>query len=77
MGNRLREYREKQGISQVQLARLSGVSRGTILALENDSAKTTTTRTLAKLANALGTTVGHIFFGEDVQQLNNKQTESN
>lgn len=73
MGNRLKEYREKKGISQVQLAQLSGVSRGTIWALENDNAKTTTTRTLAKLADALGTTVGHIFFSDNVQQLNNEK----
>lgn len=62
MEYRIKEIREKKGITQEELAKLSGVSRGTIAALENETARTTTTKTLLKIANALGTTVDYIFF---------------
>lgn len=66
MGYRIKEVREGKGITQEKLAELSGVSRGTIAALENGSEKITTTKTLVKIAEALGTTVEKIFFTESV-----------
>lgn len=63
MGNRLREFRLKMKMSQEELEEKSGVSRGTICSIENDPNYNTTTKTLAKLATALGTTVDQIFFG--------------
>lgn len=67
MGNKIKEYREKIGMSQSELAKISGVSRGTIWALETNQNYTTTTRTLAKISKALNTTIDNIFFAESVQ----------
>lgn len=58
---RVKEYREKAGMTQEELAAKSGVSRGTIIRLEDNTQKTATTKTLSKIADALGVTVGDIF----------------
>lgn len=39
MGYRIKETREKQNMTQEELSRISGVSRGTISALENGDRK--------------------------------------
>ena len=62
MKNRLKEFREKKGLSQEQLAEMSGISRTTISDLENEKKQVTTNVTLEKLANALGKKVTSIFF---------------
>lgn len=66
MGYKIKEVREARKMTQEELAEKSGVSRGTISALENGSVRTTTTKTLFKLAKALGTSVDQIFFAECV-----------
>lgn len=66
MGYKIKEFREMRGITQEELASISGVSRGTIVALESGTSRTTTTKTLLKLAAALKTTVDQIFYPEDV-----------
>lgn len=66
MGAKIKEYRESVGMTQEELAEKSGVSRGTISALENGTARATMTTTLIKLAEALGTTVERIFFADSV-----------
>lgn len=66
MGYRIKDVREGLKMTQEELAQKSGVSRGTISALENGTMRTTTTRTLAKLAEALNTTVDKIFYVESV-----------
>ena len=66
MGYKIKEVREARKMTQEELAGKSGVSRGTISALENGSVRTTTTKTLFKLAKALGTSVDQIFFAESV-----------
>lgn len=63
MGNRLKEFRLGKRMSQEELETASGVSRATISAIENDPNYSTTTKTLNRLATALGTTVDQIFFG--------------
>lgn len=62
MKNKLKEIREKKGLSQEQLAEISGISRTTISDLENEKKQVTTNVTLEKLANALGKKVTSIFF---------------
>ena len=57
----IKEKREELGMSQEELAVQSGVCRGTISALENNTSRTTTTKTLLALAEALKTTVDQIF----------------
>ncbi len=66
MGYKIKEVRENRNMTQEELSAKSGVSRGTISALENGVARTTTTKTLARLAKALGVPVEHIFFTESV-----------
>lgn len=66
MGYKIKEVREKRGITQDELAQLSGVSRGTICALEKGTTRTTTTKTLLKLAAALETTVDQLFYQDSV-----------
>ena len=66
MGFRIKEYREKLGMTQEELSQKSGVSRATISALENGTERTTTTKTLSNIARALQTTVDRIFYPESV-----------
>lgn len=58
---RIKEQREKAGMTQVQLAEKSNVSRAIISGLESGSITVTTTETLLKIANALDKNVSDIF----------------
>ena len=66
MGYKIKELREAMKMTQEELAEKSGVSRGTISALETGIDRTTTSKTLVKLAQALDTTVDRIFFTKGV-----------
>ena len=66
MGYKIKELREAMKMTQEELAEKSGVSRGTISALENGIDRTTTSKTLVKLEQALDTTVDRIFFTKGV-----------
>lgn len=65
MGNKLREYRESIGMTQVELAKKSKVSRVTISQLEQGVERNTTTKTLLRIAKALDTPVEYIFFSDN------------
>lgn len=62
MGYKVKEVREEKRMTQEELSKKSGVSRPTIVAIENGEAKDVKVSTLLKLANALDTTVSAIFF---------------
>ena len=62
MGYKVKEVREERRMTQEELAEKSGVSRPTIVAIENGNAKDVKISTLLKLASALNTTVSEIFF---------------
>lgn len=64
MGNKLRDMREKKGLTISKLARMSGVSRLTIYKLETNQSYMAASRTLVKLANAMHVPVDEIFFTE-------------
>lgn len=66
MGYKIKEIRESKNMTQDELARYSGISRGTIVALESGKEKITTTKTLVKIADALNVTVDDIFFADGV-----------
>lgn len=66
MGYRIKELRESLNMTQEELSRESNVSRGTISALENGTERTTTTKTLQRIASALGTTVDRLFYPSSV-----------
>lgn len=59
---RLKEVREKNGITQEELAEKSGVSRATISLIESGRADCVKTDTLAKLADALEKKASDLFF---------------
>ena len=58
---RVKEEREKKGMTQEELAKKAGVSRTIISGLESGTIKVTTTKTLKKIAEALGKNVSDIF----------------
>ena len=62
MGYRVKEMREEKRMTQEELAAASGVSRGTIVAIESGEAKDVLVSTLLKLADAMGVSVNDIFF---------------
>lgn len=62
MGNKLREYRIKKGLSQEELAQKSGVSRVTISNIETGFQVIIKSATMEKLAEALEMSPKTIFF---------------
>lgn len=62
MGFKIKECREKIGMTQEELAKRSGVSRATISGLESGRIKVTSTGTLVKIADAMGREVCDIFY---------------
>lgn len=66
MGYRVKEIREGMGLTQEKLEEISGVSRQTISAIENNPEYQAKTGTLLALAKAMGITVDKLFFAEAV-----------
>lgn len=64
MKNRIRQLRKEAGLRQEDLARALGVSRQTIIAIENDKYNPTLELAM-KLARQLHTPVEELFFLED------------
>ena len=62
MKNKVREYREKEGITQEELSETSGVSRNTISSLERGVNTNVTYEIMEKIAKALNKKVATIFF---------------
>lgn len=60
--NKIKYFREKQNMSQEQLAQKSGISRQTISALENNENYDVRIGTMVSIADALGKKVQDIFF---------------
>lgn len=59
---KVRELREKAGLSQEELSEKSGVSRTIISGLESGKIKNSTAITLKKIADALGVQIADLFF---------------
>ena len=59
---RIKEHRQKIGMSQQELSDKSGVSRTIISGLESGRITVTSTGTLAKIADVLNIEIGDIFF---------------
>ncbi len=62
MRYRIKEIREKTGMSQTELADKAGVTRATIWKLETGEDEVTTTRTLLKIAEALEVDAKELFY---------------
>lgn len=58
---KIKEFREEAKMSQVELSEKAGVSRAIISGLESGTIEVTTTKTLVKIADALGKKVSDIF----------------
>lgn len=65
MGFKIKEVRKSLKMSQEELAEKSGISRGTIVALEAGTERVTTTKTLVALAAAMNVSIDQIFFADD------------
>lgn len=61
MNCKIKELREKSGVSQEDLAIKAGISRATLSGLESGRVTVTTTGTLEKIAKALGRNVSEFF----------------
>lgn len=66
MRYKIKKLREALELTQVALAKKSGVSRGLIAGLESGAIKETSTVSLRKLAEALECSISDLFFEEDV-----------
>lgn len=75
MALNLRAVREARGITQSDLSRRSGISRQTIIALENDEEYNATSKTLVALADALGVTVQDLFLPTVTNTFNSNVTQ--
>lgn len=62
MEYKIKEFREQQKMSQVELSKRAKVSRTIISGLENGTINVTTTETLSRIADALGKKISDIFF---------------
>lgn len=67
MKYKIREIRERVGITQEELSAKSGVSRATIWALECGENKVTTTKTLLNIATALGVQLDDLFSAQSAK----------
>ena len=61
MTNRVKEFREKLGLSQEELAKVSKVSRKTISGLETNTLKVVTSTTMINICRALDRSFNDIF----------------
>ena len=57
LAKRIRELRNKKGLSQEKLARLANISYNTIVKIESGESKNPTFQTMAGIAKALGTSL--------------------
>ena len=64
---KIKDARQAKGMTQEELSIASGVSRATIIGLENGKITNTKTETLRKLASALNITMDVLFFDEGVR----------
>ena len=61
MKYKIREYREKRNMTQGQLAKKAGISRGIVVRLESEEEYETQIGTLNKVAEALGVSLKSLF----------------
>jgi len=61
MAFKIAECRKEKGMTQEELAEKARVSRTIISGLESGTIKTTTTRTLSRIADALSVRISDIF----------------
>ncbi|MBL7130898.1 MAG: helix-turn-helix transcriptional regulator [Candidatus Omnitrophica bacterium] len=60
LAKRIRELRNKKGLSQEKLARMADVSYNTIVKIESGESKNPTIQTMAGIARALGVSLDNL-----------------
>lgn len=75
MNNKIKEFRQAQGLSQEELSIKSGVSRPTISMIETNTLDNIESKTMLKLAKALNCDIGDIFFKENVVLTQQKENQ--
>ena len=70
MGYKIKQIREKLGLTQEALAQASGVGRVTIALIESGTTKNASSKTLIALAKALHTTIDELFLTKLFNRLN-------
>lgn len=75
MNNKIKEFRQAQGLSQEELSIKSGVSRPTISMIETNTLDNIESKTMLKLAKALNCDIGDIFFKESVVFTQQKENQ--
>ena len=67
MTYKVKEVRESKGMTQTELAEKSGISRGTICALEGGQKMSVNTNTLIRIADALGVSMDALYCAPKAQ----------
>ncbi|MDQ3749451.1 MAG: helix-turn-helix domain-containing protein [Acidobacteriota bacterium] len=67
-GDRIKEIREKKGMTQEQLAEKAKLSKGFLSDVENNK-KNISSQFLLKIANALGASVDYLLLGESKKNI--------
>ena len=62
--NKLRFYRVQQGLTQMRLSEMTGLSIGYLSHLEKGSRNNPSVEVMEKIARALNKTVGEVFFDD-------------
>lgn len=75
MNNKIKEFRQAQGLSQEELSIKSGVSRPTISMIETNTLDNIESKTMLRLAKALNCDIGDIFFKENVVLTQQKENQ--
>ena len=71
-GERIREIREKRGLTQDQLAKNADISKGFLSDVENNK-RNIGSQGLLRIANELGASVDYLLAGRVTENLENKQ----
>ena len=66
MENRIEELRREEGLNQKEFAKLAGISRATLWAIETGRNKTMLASTMMSIAAALHRPVNEVFYTENV-----------
>jgi transcriptional regulator with XRE-family HTH domain len=75
-GTRIREKRKEMKLTQVQLAKIAGVSQATISDYENDVTTNHRADELMRIASALRTTPEYIMEGTGPQSLKDAESDA-
>ena len=74
---RVKEIRRSIGMTGLEMARKSGVSRTTICKIEKGDIGNVTTNTLQSIARVLGVEVGELFLDPALQPTKNPTAQTN